>query len=206
MSLRARLKNQRGFTLIEIMIVIAILAAVTAIGVPRMFGGSSRMRTAIRKMAIATREVRNVARLTQSTGRIVINMEEGKEHAYWVESAPGNASLMTEDQEKELARLTSAQREDERPASEFKPETSVVKNPIALPRGLFFEGVELGSRDKEIVGGKAYIHFFPQGLSEEAAIHVSDRKGLNWTITIHPLTGRAEVFERKVTLKELRDE
>jgi general secretion pathway protein H len=200
-----RFFNRSGFTLIEIMIVIAILAAVTAIGVPRMFGGATRMRSAIRKMAIMTREVRNVARLTQSTGRIVINMEAEKPHTYWVESAPGNAPMLSEEQEEELERMTRSQREDEAPKSQFKPETSVVKTPIELPRGLYFEGVELGSRKEEITEGKAYIHFFPQGLSEEAAIHISDRKSLNWTITVHPLTGRADVYERKIMLKDLRE-
>lgn len=161
----------------------------------------------VMKIATMTREIRNVARLYNVTGRLVISMGDEKDpnkHAYWVESAPGVITLMTEDQQKELEKLTSSQREDEKPKNEFSIEARVTKKEESLPRGLFFERVEYTTRTQDISGGVAYIHFFPQGLSEEAAIHLTDRKTMNWTIAINPLTGRAEVFERNVSLKELK--
>ena len=78
-----------------------------------------------------------------------------------------------------------------------------MKKPVDLTRGLFFESIEYAERKEAITTGKAYVHFFPSGLAEQVAIHITDKKTLNWTITIHPLTGRAEVYERKVSLKEL---
>jgi general secretion pathway protein H len=83
-------------------------------------------------------------------------------------------------------------------------ETRVTRSPVGLPKGLFFESVELASSSAPITEGRAYIHFFAQGYSEDSAIHLTDRKTLNWTIAINPLTGRADIFEKKIGLKELR--
>ncbi len=196
--------KQAGFTLIEIMIVIAIIAGIIAVGAPKLFSTSSAMRTAVRKLAVMTREVRNNSRLYNVTSRIVINIDAEKGHQYTVESAEGNAPLLSEDQQKELDDLTAAQREGEGVKTKFSQDSRVLKGAVSLPKGLFFDGIEFGSRQKEVTEGTAMIHFFPRGLAEEVAIHLSDKKSLNWTITINPLTGRADVYERKISLKELR--
>ena len=56
--------SARGFTLLEIMIVLAIVGAVLAMGAPKLFNSGTAARSAIRKIAIMTREIRNTARLT----------------------------------------------------------------------------------------------------------------------------------------------
>lgn len=196
-------KQKNGFTLIEVMIVMVILVAVISIGAPALFNSSSAMRNSIREFAVRTREIRNVARLSNSTMRIVISMNDEKGHSYWIESASGNVTLLTEDQQKELESEGIDQRDEGAPKNEFAVDTRVLKKSQPLPRGLFFESIEYAHKS-EATKGIAYIHFFPQGLAEEAAIHLTDKKNLNWTITINPLTGRAEVFERKLSLKEIR--
>ena len=200
-----RVRSQTGFTLIEIMIVIAIMAAVIAVGAPKLLNTSAQMRSTVRKLAIATREIRNSARLTNTTARLVINMNAEKGYSYWVESAPGNATMLSADQEKEMKELTESQRSETAVKPEFQTDTHVIRKPISLPRGMIFESVEYNSREA-ITAGPAYIHFFPQGLSEEVAIHMTDKKTLNWTISINPLTGRADVWEKKIALKELRNQ
>jgi len=186
----------------EVMIVMVILVAVLAVGAPMMFSTQTAMRGAIRELAVRTREIRNVGRLYGSTMRLVISINDEKGHSYWVESAPGTVTMLSEEQKKELEKMTSVQREDEAPKKEFDMDSRVMKKPQKLPRGLFFESVEYPNREP-ISTEAAYIHFFPQGVSEAAAIHFTDRKKLQWTLTINPLTGRADVFERHVTLKEL---
>lgn len=195
--------RERGFTLIEIMIVIAIITAVLAIGAPRLVNNSTQMRATIRQLAVMTREIRNNARLYNVTSRLVLDIDGEKSPAFWVESSPGNVLLLTEAQRKDLEKLTSAQRQDEEKKSSFDLDARVTHNHIRLPRGLKFESVEYASRNKALAVGKAYVHFFPQGLTEEAVIHLTDGKTLNWTIAINPLNGHAEVYERKVMLKEL---
>lgn len=203
MTARNSPQSQHGFTLIEIMIVIAILAGMIVAGAS-MFNSSSQKRSVVRKFAILSREIRSLARLTNSTFRIVISMDNEKGHSYWIESAPGVVTMMSAEREKELARLTSSQREDEKPKSEFSEDSRILKKHEFLPRSLFFDGVETAKQPEGIKEGKAYVNFFPQGLADEAVILMSDRKTLKWTIAINPLTGRADVFERAVSLKELR--
>lgn len=198
--------NNRGFTLIEIMVVVAILAAVLAVGVPKLFNTTTAMRTGIRKMAIMTRDLRNIARLSNSTMRIAMKLDAERAHTFWIESAPGNATLLSAEKQKELEQMTSIAREDEKPKNEFSQDARVLKKIEELPRGLYFENIEIAGREKPITEGMAYVHFFPQGLAEEAAIHFGDRKTLHWTLSINPLTGRAEVFERSLTLKEIREQ
>jgi general secretion pathway protein H len=197
-------RRDQGMTLIEIMVVMAILGGILAVAAPRLFTTGNQMRTAVRKLAVMTRDMRNNARLYNVTTRLVITMDDNKGHSYNVESSQGNILLLTADQERDLEKLTTAQREGEEKKSIFEQEKRVLRAEVNLPKGLFFGGVEMGKKEGEETSGTAYIHFFPQGLAEEAVIHITDRKTLNWTISINPLTGRADVFERRLTLKEVR--
>lgn len=201
-----RRSRQSGFTLIEVMVVIAIIAGVLAVASSSLMSSGTKMRASVRKLAILPREIRNIARLYNMTVRLAIVIDDDKGHSYWVESAPGNVLLMTEEQEFELERLTTAQREaKETHKTNFSLEKRVTRQAVELPRGLYFGHVELTSRKEPVSQGAAYVHFFPQGLAEQAAIHITDRESLNWTITINPLTGQARVFERKLELKDLRN-
>ena len=196
--------RRNGFTLIEIMVVITIIAAVLAIGAPRLFDKKTQIQAAVRKISTLTRQIRNSARIFNTTSRLVISFDEKKGHSFWVESAAGNVTLLSEDQEKEEARRNDAK--SEKPKSVFSPDVRVLKKPEYLPKGLYFDRVEYATRDKPIESGVAYIHFFPQGLVEEVAIHISDHKTLHWTITVHPLTGRNQIFDGDIKLKEVSEQ
>lgn len=195
--------SQKGFTLIEIMVVILIVAGVLAVGGTRLFNPNENRRSQIRKLAIQTKELRTAARLQNATYRIVFEMDDEKGHRYWVESAAGQALQLSEEQEEELEKLTEIQREEAlKGRSKFVRDTKYRE--IALNGGLLIEAVEINGRKEEFTQGRAYVHFFPQGLSDEAIIRLGDRKNQRWSIVIHPLTGAAEVFNRATTLKELK--
>lgn len=195
--------NSRGMTLIEIMVVMAILGGILAVAAPRLFSTGTTMRTAVRKLAVMTRDMRNNARLYDATTRLAITMDDEKGHSYNVESSAGSVLMLTADQERDLEKLTTEQREGDEKKSQFEQEKRVLKSAVNLPKGLFFGGVEVANRPGEVSSGTTYINFLPQGLADESVIHITDRKNLNWTISINPLTGRADVFERKLTLKEV---
>ncbi len=196
--------TERGFTLVEIMIVIAIIAGVLAIGVPKMFSSSTAMRGAVRKIAVMSRDIRNNSRLYDVTTRLVISLDKQKGYSYAVESSPGVVLMASETKEKELEKLTTLQQEGEKKKTDFSPEARVLKKVVGLPKGMIFEDVEKGGQTEIITEGKAYINFYPQGLAEESAIHLGDGKALHWTIVVNPLTGRADVYEKHVTLKEIK--
>lgn len=195
--------NRSGFTLIEILIVIAIIGAVLAAIAPKIGNKKSEMKAAVRHLAALTHEIHNAARLYNSTFRLVLKYDEKKGHSYFIESSSGNVTLLSEEQQDDLK---DEDKEKEAKRAGFSEDARVLKKPQALPSGLFFAETEYGNRDEAIEGGVAYIHFFPQGLTEEAVIHLTDKKTLNWTIALHPITGHANIFEKKVSLKELRSQ
>jgi hypothetical protein len=114
------------------------------------------------------------------------------------------ALQLSEAQQKEIDSLTQIQREDSyQGKSKFTKDRKLGKE-TSLTTGLVFEGVEISGRSKEITSGLAYVHFFPQGLSDEALIKIGDGKDQHWTIKIHPLTGSAEIMNGTRTFKELQ--
>jgi general secretion pathway protein H len=199
--------NSRGFTLIEIMVVLGIMGAVLAVGVPKLFDNKSKMKSEVRRISVLTHEIRNSARLNSSTFRLVISIPEegaGKEPSFWVESAPGNVTIMTDEQKQDKERAATGLSEEAKKKTVFALDSRILKKPETLPRGLFFEDVEYPDPSPTTTTGTAYIHFFPQGLVQEALIHLTDKKTLHWTIAVQPLTGRATIFEKHLSMKEYK--
>ena len=186
------------------MIVIAIIGGILAIGVPKMFSTSATMRAAVRKLAVITRDIRNNSRLYQVTTRLVISLDKEKGYTYSVESSPGVVLMQSKLQKEELEKLTEKQAEEQKKKVSFSNDSRVLKRAVSLPKGMLFEDIEKTGATEAETSGQAHINFYPQGLSEEAAIHISDGKDLHWTIVINPLTGRADVYEKRITLKELK--
>ena len=198
------MRSNRGFTLIEIMVVLLIMGSMIAIGGTRIFNPNEHRRGQVRKIAVGTKELRTNARLQNATFRMVFQMDKEKGHKFWVESASGHALQLSEVQEKELDSLTTIQREDSyKGKSKFTKDRKLGKE-TELTTGLVFEGIEISGRSKEITEGLAYVHFFPQGLSDEALIKIGDRKNQHWTIKIHPLTGSAEILTGARSFKDLQ--
>lgn len=197
------METARGFTLIEVMIVMLIIAGVIAVGGVRLFNPNENRRAVVRQVAIHTKEMRTAARLQGATFRLVIDMDDEKGHRYWAESASGHVLQISSADQEELSRLTQAQREAAiGKQAQFERDPKIKET--RLPRGLFFEGVEVVGREREMTEGLATIHFFPQGLSDEAVIKMGDRKTQHWTIAINPVTGRAQILSRAVGLRELK--
>lgn len=192
------------------MIVVAIIAAMVAIGIPRLANQKGRMRSEVQRIAVLSREVFNAARLQNRTFRIVFEMGASSSK-YYVESAPGQVTLLSEEQQKDLEEETDMREEELKKLNpnRFEIETKYVKEPEPLPGDLRIEGIEYAGRKEGIDSPdgegavKATVHYFPQGLAEQAVIRFTDGKTLAWTVVIHPLTGKAHVFDKKLTLKDV---
>src|SRR5688500_17228208 len=83
------MKNSRGFTLIEIMIVLTILAVVAVTGFSRFNRANNEIRSLERKISDLTKQAHHQARMTNRIYRIVFDMNrsEGGTSSIWVESA-----------------------------------------------------------------------------------------------------------------------
>jgi prepilin-type N-terminal cleavage/methylation domain-containing protein len=201
---------KKGFTLLEVIIVITIIAAMATLVVPKISGKSTEVRGLIRKLGVLSRELKNRAKLNNATYRLVINMGEKDRkpyHTFWVEAAPGqvlnnydpkNPPQWTEDE------AEKKEMEKNQPKSPFQPDGKVMKRPDVLPTGMIFEKVELSSLQDPVTSGIVYIHYLPSGFADEAAIQITYDKKLKWTIAVQPLTGRVDIMDSHVTLKELQ--
>lgn len=187
---------------------VAIIAALLATVMPRVGNQNNQLKEVIRRFTVLTKDLRHRARLENATYRLVIDMKDGwekgeKEHEYWVEKTIKKVVLPGADAEEEEV----LEDEDGNPIDPngFAMDDTVMRKQ-KLPRPLFFENVEV-AREKDPIGtGVAYIHFFPQGLVEEAAVHFRLSEQARWTLAIHPLTGKSEIVTEYLELKDIRDQ
>ena len=199
-----KLRRFKGFTLIELLVVLAILAAIAALGLPRIGSRNNEVRAAVRKLTVLGKELQTHSRLQNKTYRIAFEMNQDEPHRYWVESAAGHIIVNTALQ-REYDEADEDEREEMGPKlASFSPDPKFGKEPFELPNPLRFKDIEVGTAEDIIDEGRAYIHFFPQGMVEESAIHITDGEDLEWTVAYNPLTGKGHIISSYVTLEDLR--
>ena len=191
--------KQSGFTLVEVMIVMVILALMAALIVPNLGGRGNDIREVVNRLTVLGKHLQARARLEQKTFRLVVDMTDDEAHTFYVESTSGAIFIETEPTEEE-------EPDEEAPpvTGGFAMDPDFSKSPRALPDSLMFADVEVSYREDPITEGRAYVHFFPQGMVEEVVIHITDGENLNWSITYAPLTGKGHVLSTHVRLRDLR--
>lgn len=191
--------SQRGFTLIEIMIVLAIIASLITLVAPRMIRKDGNIKSVAREFIVLSKEVRNKARMTGSTFRLVIDLDD-KGNKYWVEKANGPQPVDPEGYEK------AKDKEDDKegPPPLFQLDKSVIKKEKTLPDGLRFGSVETTNMKAPMTSGIAYVHFFGEGFVEAAAVQITNGNNLTWTLVFNPLTGQADIIEKAQSLKDIQ--
>jgi prepilin-type N-terminal cleavage/methylation domain-containing protein len=202
------LKQVLGFTLIELMVVLSIIGGIIALGMPYLSNRNAKVHSMLREMSIMSRELHTRAKLQGAVYRLVIDLgnEADGEKAvqkYWIEKANGGTVVKVNEEEQAMQRAKETDEKKRVDPRGFEEDHTILHQPKELPPGLRFEKVELTRSKNPIVHGKAYIHYMPQGLTDEAAIHIKGEKDQAWTIAIHPLTGKAEVMAKPTSLKEI---
>ena len=204
--------TSNGFTLIELMVVLAIMGGVVALSMPYLANRNVDTKAVLRKLTTLSRELHTKAKLQGAVFRLVIDMQEdtsGKRpvQTFWVEKANGK-TVVKADEEAALIEANKDHRDGEKMVDPhgFAPDTSILPKPVQLPRGMTFDKVELTRLKSPITHGKAFIHYMPQGLVDEAAIHLKGENNLAWTISIHPLTGKGELITKQMSLQEMKSQ
>jgi general secretion pathway protein H len=64
-----------------------------------------------------------------------------------------------------------------------------------LEPGVAFVRVETEHRERPAEEGKAYLYFFPAGLTELAVIQLRDSRGFVNSVEVHALTGRCRIHD-----------
>lgn len=208
--------NIRGFTLIEIMIVLTIIGTMAALAPKALFNRSSEFKNEMLKFGPLGQTLRNKARIKNMTYRLVffVGPAESKSSKdknpmrpqFWVESSSRAELIPTaEESERYKDEKKSAKEGDETSNHDgFQPDTSIMKKPKTLPDKFTIEEIEYGAREQSVKNGIAYVHFFPSGLVEEAVVHIGNGDSYNWSIYFQPLTGVVDVHSAKQNLKDLR--
>lgn len=201
-------RNSKGFSFVEMMVVLAIIGIFLTFSARKLVNPNSEMKSAVRRFTATVKKLRNRARIENKTYRLVFDLppEKEKEQSYWVESTAKAALLLNEEQRETLEEGLEEDEQKQKPDPQgFIPDASIIKDPPAtLPRGLFFDYIELANEDVEsIKSGRVYIYFFPQGYVQGSAIHLTDRQNLNWTLAIQSLTGQVDIYNNKRDLKEI---
>ncbi len=202
-----RLKNLSGFTLMEIMVVFIIIGFLMAFGAKKLRSPNVDLKKAVRDLAGVSRELHTRAKITGVTFRLALEMNEKKLHRIWVESSTSKILFPSEAELKEKARGRDKDKDGKEKKNPFTIDKRSFSNgQKELPAFLKIKKVEYANRDEVVTEGIAYIHFLPEGLVEEAAIHlatVDDQ--IKWTIAIEPITGKVDVFTNEIALKDIRE-
>jgi general secretion pathway protein H len=192
-SSRNKLSRSRGFTLIEILLVLGIIAMITSIGIPAV-GRLTYQRVAgtTRRFVGTLRSVRNDAILLNRIYRLAIDFES---QTWWIEKQAKLELLGSESQGKAAA----DPKKPAPPPSGFSIADKYGKKPRELPGGVVFDGV-LTERDGLLRSGLAYIHFFPSGYAEQSIVYLN-KQGVEtggYSLYVRPANGKIEVFNRRV--------
>ncbi len=216
--------TERGMTLIEIMISVAIIGIMVG---GAIFGFRSLVKSELRgtagRLAAAIRYSYDRAITTGAYYRLHIDLDqqtyklERSETRVYLKSekekSGRNGRGLDQDEEAKQAELdekakygtqTGLPPELLPPPSPKRPKFEEFKD-ATLPQ------VKLGKikvldiytprQSEPYVSGQAYLHFFPDGHTERAVIHLGADKGDDdqYSLIVHALTGRVEVKPERVT-------
>jgi general secretion pathway protein H len=221
--------RQRGLTLVEMLVVLLIMTLLLA-GVAM---GSGQLASAkLHKSGTALTGLIRVAYVRATvmsrSERIVFDVEHGK---FWLEeseqpmlvqehdkSGTGGASPVTEAEQAALAESDRIIKGPEAPRPTFhrvKPGLYAATDDqggseSSLPYGIGFRAIQTAHDDEPRTKGRAYLYFWPGGLTERASIVLrkgqSTEDGDALTLLVKPLTGAVTIKPGNVSLPTITQE
>lgn len=164
---RSNAKRVRGFTLLELLVVVALMSLMAGMVVPRMAGSLDRMnaRTAARKVAAALRYARSEA------------------------ASRGTPYVARLDADENVLRVGSLERDEG--GDGFVEKRMRVFNP---PSGVRLRRADSRARRRR-TAEPLEIRFFPSGGSTGGELIVFDEDGREYLVAVDRLTGLAAVRE-----------
>lgn len=214
-----------GFTLIEILVVIVIVGLIAGLSIRGLRSiAKSDLRSSVSHLSGAMRYLFNRAATTGKYHRLVIDVDQGR---YWAEVTDDQFYIPrepeTEASRKKLAELEADLDEREARRKEMAAATGdeedlskVVPMDFRPKRARFGAFKETALKPVQMKStkvmdvftprvadpvehGRAYVYFFPLGMTEPAVIHLSDLGGENiYSLVVHPVTGRIQVLNEYV--------
>jgi prepilin-type N-terminal cleavage/methylation domain-containing protein len=161
--------SDKGFTLIETMVVVLIMAAVLAIAIPRLehLHPEAKLKSASRRLAGIIRYAHQKAALSGKSHYLVFDLEADE---YW----------LVREEDGGLRELRN------RPAKRRR-----------LLEGVAFEDISI--KGEKRVEGLVFSEFSPRGTTSLSTIHLKNTSGEIITLLINRATGRVKSYEGYIT-------
>ncbi|RME21872.1 MAG: prepilin-type N-terminal cleavage/methylation domain-containing protein [Deltaproteobacteria bacterium] len=202
--------NRSGLTLIELVITISILALVVTIMVPAVgtLGGVG-LRTSASRLAGTISFAYDLAARKNSVVRLVFDLDQ---NSYWLEIAGGKFTLNREKDEVSQGRVDEeahargsrlfVDREEiesgsiwqPRPRTTFARYSEGGMDKVELGDEVHFQDVWVAHQTERVTAGKAYLYFFPTGMTEKAYVHLADDDQQAYTLVVESLLGTVKVY------------
>ena len=163
----------KGFTLLELTIIIVLLGVLLTLVIPRLGEiGEANLKRSARHLTGMIRYLRDESQARKAVYRLRFDVQGGR---FWTE-----VMTLSTDQSVEFIRLHS----------EIGTEGSLAG--------------QTTFRDVKVAGhpDDPYIQFTPDGWVENAAIHLRDGEGRDFTLFVNPLMGSTELREGYMEDKE----
>jgi type II secretion system protein H len=187
-------RHQRGFTLIEILAVVAILALVAAVVVPNLSGFRMRaLRGQAQQIAVQLELARQRSIMTGIPHRVWLELDQAEYRLEWLSEDPETASVANATgDEIDLAGNTPLQlAAPPAPVLDYQPipgnfgRTQVVADPF------YFEAVE--TPEGRITRGEVSIGFARDGTAEDTRIYLQDAQGDKIALDVLALDDRVRI-------------
>jgi general secretion pathway protein H len=219
---RATRARARGVTLIETLIAIALIAIVSGMAFVGMGAlSAARLKRSTTLVASSVKVAYGYANASSKTVRLVFDFENRKilleqsNDRHLLEKGNTGGAEGANELEKEAQAAAEALRNGPRAARagfEAAATLGFDKDGKELPAGIRFWQVHTGHQDEPVSEGRAYLYFFPGGMTENASIQMLNGNGAGddendfMSVLIAPLTGRASITKGRVEMPEPRSE
>lgn len=204
---RARGRSTSGFSLIEMMAVVAIIAMVFAIGAPRLGGSKLRiLKAEAENLATSLDFARQRAVMTATPHRLFIDLEDGGYRIEWLASEREAFEALAANHEELRFEGASGPQDDPNAPLDLHPPPRAERDFQPVPQREFgsFQWVDdavyfvgLSSASGWIEGGDVVIGFEADGTTEYSLLEIADADDNHLTLEIEPLLERVRRREGK---------
>lgn len=187
---RNSLQAADGFSLMEIMVVLAIIAVLSSISMPAMrgFAASRRLNTSAQAITDTLTFARDMAITERTTHLVVFDIDNNR---YWLTSSEAF------DVQNPIA--SAGQATSVTTTNGEQVTISRTGGVMGIPKPLN-QGISIASmvtthdgRTEQVISGVDYVYFTPTATSEDTIVYLTNVKNKVISITVEGVTGRSRV-------------